>query len=59
MISDYQPNHSFFREGAERFKTVLQGGTPDRVPVAAQMHGFSMKEKGANAKDFYTKPPFN
>jgi uroporphyrinogen-III decarboxylase len=53
-MTDYKPNRSFFQVGVERFKTILKGGIPDRVPVAAQMHEFSMKEKGLNARDFYT-----
>jgi uroporphyrinogen-III decarboxylase len=32
----------------------MNGGTPDRLPVAAQMHEFSMKQKGLNAREFYT-----
>ena len=50
----YKPNRSFFQNGAKRLETVMKGGTPDRVPVAAQMHEFSMKQKGLNAKEFYT-----
>jgi len=54
MYSKYTPNRTFFQEGAKRFKAVMNGGTPDRVPVAAQMHEFSMMQKGKNAKAFYT-----
>jgi uroporphyrinogen-III decarboxylase len=52
---EYKPNLSFFQKGAERFKTVLNNEAPDRVPVAAQMHEFSMRQNGLNAREFYTK----
>jgi uroporphyrinogen-III decarboxylase len=53
-MTKYKLNRSFFQAGAERFETVLNGGTPDRVPVAAQMHEFSMRQKDLNAREFYT-----
>ena len=31
-------------------------GTPDRVPLFAQMHEFAMREIGATAREFYSTP---
>ena len=53
-MAKYKLNRSFFQAGAERFETVLSGGIPDRVPVAAQMHEFSMRQKDLNVREFYT-----
>lgn len=47
-------NRSFFTTGEKRFRTVLNGEIPDRVPVAAQMHEFSMRQKALNAREFYS-----
>jgi uroporphyrinogen-III decarboxylase len=54
-MAQYKPNRSFFKTGENRFRTVLSGETPDRVPVAAQMHEFSMRQKELNPAEFYTK----
>lgn len=44
-----------FQQGVGRFAAAMKG-TPDRVPVFAQMHEFAMKESGAAAREFYTTP---
>jgi len=48
-----QQDYSSFQKGMLRFEKAM-AGTPDRVPVCAQLHEFAMKEIGVNAKDFYT-----
>ena len=48
-----EKNFSSFQNGARRFEAAMNG-TPDRVPVCAQMHEFAMNEIGATAKEFYT-----
>jgi uroporphyrinogen-III decarboxylase len=48
-------NPKFFKAGFERFEQVMTG-VPDRVPVTAQMHEFSMAWTGRRAGEFYTDP---
>ena len=55
MKIDFKKDYSSFRDGARRMETAMNG-TPDRVPVCAQMHEFVMKELGVNAQEFYTTP---
>jgi uroporphyrinogen-III decarboxylase len=55
MKIDFKKDFSSFKEGARRMQTAMNG-TPDRVPVCAQMHEFVMKELGVNAQEFYTTP---
>lgn len=52
---DLKNDYSHFQEGARRLDAAMQG-TPDRVPVYAQIHEFAMKELGVPAKTFYTTP---
>ncbi len=54
-MAHYTPTPSFFKAGENRFRTVLNGKTPDRAPVAAQMHEFSMRQSGLKAREFYTR----
>ena len=54
-MQEYTPDRAFFKTGEQRFRTVLNRETPDRVPVAAQMHEFVMRHKGLNAREFYTR----
>jgi uroporphyrinogen decarboxylase len=53
-MADYQLDTSFFQTGEKRYLASLIG-VPDRIPVAAQMHEFSMKANGFNAKEFYSR----
>ena len=53
MEVQYTINRSFFQEGEKRYESAM-AGVPDRVPVAAQMHEFAMKEGRYNAREFYT-----
>ena len=55
MKIDFKKDFSSFQDGARRMETAMNG-TPDRVPVCAQMHEFVMKELGVNAEEFYTTP---
>jgi uroporphyrinogen-III decarboxylase len=48
-------NYSSFQEGAKRLAVAMQG-VPDRIPVYAQLHEFTIKELGIPAKTFYTTP---
>ena len=43
------------REGIRRFDAAMSG-IPDRVPVYAQMHEFTMKELGYSGPEFYRSP---
>ncbi len=49
MKIDFKKDFSSFQDGARRMETAMNG-TPDRVPVCAQMHEFVMKELGVNAR---------
>jgi uroporphyrinogen-III decarboxylase len=57
MKIDFKKDYSSFQAGARRMETAMNG-TPDRVPVCAQMHEFVMQELGVNAKEFYTTPQY-
>jgi uroporphyrinogen-III decarboxylase len=57
MKIDFKKDYSSFQAGARRMETAMNG-TPDRVPVCAQMHEFVMQELEVNAKDFYTTPQY-
>ena len=52
---DFKDNYYSFQEGAKRLNAAMKG-IPDRVPVYAQMHEFTMHELGIPAKNFYTTP---
>ena len=52
---DFKDNYYSFQEGAKRLVDAMKG-IPDRVPVYAQMHEFTMQELGIPAKTFYTTP---
>ncbi len=51
----FKDNYYGFQEGAKRLEDALNG-IPDRVPVYAQMHEFTLNELGIPAKTFYTTP---
>jgi hypothetical protein len=51
----FKDNYFGFQEGAKLLKDAMKG-IPDRVPVYAQMHEFTMNELGIPAKTFYTTP---
>jgi hypothetical protein len=51
----FNKDYSSFQEGAKRLDDAMKG-TPDRVPVYAQLHEFAMKELGIPPKIFYTTP---
>ena len=55
MKINFNKDFSSFQDGAGRMENAMNG-TPDRVPVGAQMHEFVMKELDINAKKFYTTP---
>jgi uroporphyrinogen-III decarboxylase len=57
MKFNFKKDYSSFQAGARRMETAMNG-TPDRVPVFAQMHEFVMKALGVNAKEFYTTPQY-
>lgn len=48
-------NPKSFKAGYQRLKTAMSG-VPDRVPVTAQMHEFSMAWTGRSSREFYTDP---
>jgi len=52
---DFKDNYYSFQEGAKRLNDAMKG-IPDRVPVYAQMHEFTMHELGIPANKFYTTP---
>lgn len=52
---EFKDNYYSFQEGAKRLNAAMKG-IPDRVPVYAQMHEFTMHELGIPAKNFYTTP---
>lgn len=51
----FKENYYSFQEGAQRLEDAM-GGIPDRTPVYAQIHEFTMSELGIPAKRFYTTP---
>ncbi len=51
----FKDNYYSFQEGAKRLDDAMKG-IPDRIPVYAQMHEFTMNELGIPAKTFYTTP---
>jgi uroporphyrinogen-III decarboxylase len=51
----FKDNYFSFQEGANRLDDAMKG-IPDRIPVYAQMHEFTMHELGIPAKMFYTTP---
>jgi uroporphyrinogen decarboxylase len=53
--ANFKKEYYSFQEGAKRFDDAMKG-TPDRVPVYAQMHEFAMNELGIQANTFYTTP---
>ncbi len=50
-----QKDYSFFQAGEHLFNLAMQG-SPERVPVYAQLHEFAMKETGSNPREFYSTP---
>jgi len=52
---DFKDAYYSFQEGARRLDEAMKG-IPDRVPVYAQMHEFTLNELGIPAKTFYTTP---
>jgi len=52
---NFKENYYIFQEGAKRLDDAMKG-IPDRVPVYAQMHEFTMKELDIPADTFYTTP---
>ena len=51
----FKDNYFGFQEGAQRLNEAMRG-IPDRIPVYAQIHEFTMSELGIPAKTFYTRP---
>jgi uroporphyrinogen-III decarboxylase len=51
----FKEDYFGFQEGAKRLEDAL-AGNPDRIPVYAQIHEFTMSEFGIPAKTFYTTP---
>ncbi|MBI2876119.1 MAG: hypothetical protein HYY20_04490 [Candidatus Tectomicrobia bacterium] len=51
--SDLPPTH--WQDGFARFMAAARG-TPDRVPVSAQMPEHAMYLAGLSSRDFYTRP---
>jgi uroporphyrinogen-III decarboxylase len=51
----FKDNYFSFQEGAKRLEKAMQG-IPDRIPVYAQLHEFTLHELGISAKTFYTTP---
>jgi len=51
----FKSDYFGFQEGAKRLEEAMKG-IPDRIPVYAQMHEFTMHELGIPAKTFYTTP---
>ncbi len=49
------PGSFDFKESFTNFDKAMKG-IPERVPVFAQIHEFTMSEIGFSAKDFYTDP---
>ncbi len=49
------PEYACFQEGARRKRAAL-AGIPDRVPVSAQIHEFTMRQMGLPAREFYSRP---
>ena len=50
-----QKNFSSLLRGIRRFEAAMNG-TPDRVPLFAQLHEFAMREIGVSARGFYSNP---
>jgi len=51
----FKDNYYGFQEGAQRLDDAMLG-IPDRIPVYAQIHEFTLNELGIPAKTFYTTP---
>lgn len=51
----FKDNYFNFQAGAKRLDEAMRG-IPDRIPVYAQLHEFTMSELGIPATTFYTTP---
>ncbi|MFQ5554158.1 MAG: uroporphyrinogen decarboxylase family protein [Acidimicrobiia bacterium] len=57
MRLDPAKTYPQFRAGAERMTQAwAKGETPDRVPVFAQHHEFSLRRFGLDCEEFYRDP---
>ncbi|MDH3579747.1 MAG: uroporphyrinogen decarboxylase family protein, partial [Hyphomicrobiales bacterium] len=52
-MSDYEYD---FGEGLKQYKSIIDGGEADFVPVTTQMAEFCMKYGGHNGHDFFRDP---
>lgn len=54
-MQDFKDEYYSFQEGAKRLDDAMKG-IPNRVPVYAQIHEFTMNELCVSAREFYTTP---